>query len=98
MLSSKLRRLILCCAVTILPVMATSSCATGHLMEWSAGEPSLYRQPEGEVSQSFVRPAGTIAALPVALVWDIVTLPAQWIWGIYPYGDAASPETARRNR
>ena len=90
--SAAIRRLVLAGAVIILPLLSLNACATNHLLEWSDGEPSMYKQPSGEIERSFVRPAGTIAAFPVALVWDIATFPVQWMFSIYPYGDAATPE------
>ncbi len=32
-----------------------------------------------------------VLALPLTLAWDLVTAPAQWIFGVYPYGDRFEP-------
>ena len=65
-------------------------CATTHVVAWSKAEPSTFGQPE-ESKSPFVRPAGTVLALPIAFVWDVVTFPFQWLWDVHPYGEVAAP-------
>ncbi|MCB9880288.1 MAG: hypothetical protein H6834_00735 [Planctomycetes bacterium] len=79
-------------ALLLLASCAMTSCATQHLFRWARGEQSLYHQPL-EKEASFVRPAGTVLVLPVAVAWDIVTFPFQWLWDVYPYGAKLSPDT-----
>lgn len=79
-------------AAVLLVAMTCTSCATNHLLNWSRGDRSMYSQPTDKRSP-FVRPAGTVLVLPVAFVWDVVTLPFQWLWDVYPYGESLSPET-----
>jgi hypothetical protein len=62
------------------------SCATKHLLRWNAGKPNYYGQP-ADRDREIVRVTGTIAGFPVAVVWDVVTFPVQWLWGFDPYGD-----------
>lgn len=87
-----LRRAILASAA-LLTLFGTSSCATNHLLNWSAGDPSIFHQPGEELAQTIVRPSGTIVVLPAVLVWDLATFPFQWIWGVHPYGGKLSPDT-----
>jgi hypothetical protein len=91
---TKPRRPLLGCVFALVSALTLSSCATSHLFRWSAGKPSLYGQPDGEFMQSLVHPIGTIAALPLTLVWDVATFPGQLIWRVHPYGHNTSPATA----
>jgi hypothetical protein len=90
-MTAQLRRAVLA-PVALLALLGTSSCATNHLLNWSAGEASIFHQPDNEVVRAIVVPGGTIAALPVTIVWDVATLPFQWIWGVHPYGGALEPD------
>jgi hypothetical protein len=68
-----------------------TGCATSHVIEWSKGEKSAFNQPN--VRQAiFVHTGGTLLALPVAVVWDVVTFPFQILWNVHPYGDVETPE------
>ena len=79
------RRLLLP-AFLLATVAVLPSCATKHLLRWNAGKSNYYGAP-GERDQEVVRVVGTIGGFPVALVWDVVTFPVQWLWGFDPYGD-----------
>lgn len=76
-------------AIPIL-LFAFQSCATNHLLSWGQGKPSIWNQPS-EDDSAFVRPTGSILALPVTLAWDIATFPFQWFWNVHPYGPEYSP-------
>ena len=71
--------------------LGLQGCATNHLFRWTRGEASQWKQP-ADNGTDYVRPAGLVLALPVTLVWDGITFPFQWIWGVYPYGPSSSPE------
>lgn len=71
-------------------------CATGHLIEWSKGEPSAFQQPAPSKSL-YIRPGATFLAFPVAVAWDVVTFPFQWLWDIYPFGEDNAPESHEGN-
>lgn len=77
-----------------LPVFALClvlpGCATSHLIAWSKGEPSAFNQPP-ESKSIYVRPGAAVLAFPVTVVWDVVTLPFQYFWDIYPYGNENAP-------
>ncbi len=32
-----------------------------------------------------------VLPLPLTLAWNLVTAPAPWIFGVYPYGDGFEP-------
>ena len=65
-----------------------TSCASSHLVRWSFGKSSNYREHDTELGNSVLKPTVTVIALPITGVWDIATLPFQMIWGVYPWGDA----------
>ncbi len=67
-------------------VLLVPSCATKHLLRWNAGEPNYFGTP-GDRDRDIVRVVGTLGAFPVALGWDVVSFPFQWLWGFDPYGD-----------
>ncbi len=85
---TRARRLLPFAALAL--VCLTSSCATNHLIEWSADRASFYGKPT-EQKSIFVRSAGTVVAFPLAIVWDVVTFPFQWVWDAYPYGEQLVP-------
>jgi len=80
--------LVLACAVPL------SSCGTFNLVKWAQDKPSVYAEPQGEVSRGFLKPVVTVVGFPVAVVWDVLTFPFQIIGGVYPYSDSVmEPET-----
>ncbi len=85
-----MRRRIGLCALALI-LLLVPSCATRNLVRWSKGEDSIYQQPVGR-NEIFVRAGGTVLAFPVAIVWDVLTFPFQWLWGAYPYGDELDPD------
>ena len=85
------RRASLACALAL--SFCLSSCATNHVLAWSVGDPSLYKQNPDPRQRAFLNTGGTVVALPAAVAWDVVTFPIQYIWGIYPYGDTLHPAT-----
>ncbi len=78
-------------ALALLGLFGLQGCATNHLLRWTRGEASQWKQPAAN-AVDYVRPAGLILGLPVTVVWDVVSFPFQWVWGVYPYGQASSPE------
>jgi hypothetical protein len=68
-------------------------CATGHLLRWSEGKPSIFAQPFKEHAP-YVHPTGVILGLPITVVWDVVTWPVQWLSDVYPYGVTLDPATS----
>jgi len=72
-------------------LFAFQGCATRHLLRWSRGEASIYPQPHVD-SAPYVHPAGAVLAMPVTVVWDVVTFPFQWLWDVYPYGSELVPD------
>ena len=79
----------------LLPVLVLvallSSCASNHLFAWARGDTSTFSQP-AEQKSLFVRAGGTVVAMPFAFTWDALTLPFQYVWSVYPYGDQYAPE------
>lgn len=73
-------------ALLLATIALVPSCATKHLLRWNAGKPNYFGEP-GARDQEVVRSVGTILGFPVAVVWDVVTFPVQWLWGFDPYGD-----------
>ncbi len=80
-----------CLPAFALGALLLSGCATGNLLEWAKGAPSVYNNPQPH-QDTVVRAGGTVLAFPVAVAWDIVTFPLQWIWGVYPFGTKERPE------
>jgi hypothetical protein len=78
-------------ALALFGLLGLQGCATSHLFRWTRGEASQWKQPAAN-SVDYVRPAGVVLGLPIALVWDGITFPFQLIWGVYPYGPSSSPE------
>jgi uncharacterized protein YceK len=78
-------------AFVLLGLLGLQGCATSHLFRWTRGEASQWKQPAANATD-YVRPVGVILGLPVTVVWDVVTLPFQLVWGVYPYGPSSSPE------
>jgi uncharacterized protein YceK len=78
------------------PVLAVAAllqgCATSHLINWSKGEPSAYKRP-AEGNSVYVRPGATVLAFPVAVAFDVVTFPFQWVWEVYPFGEENAPDS-----
>jgi hypothetical protein len=79
-----------CLPAFALVALLFTGCATGHVIEWAKGAPSTFHPPPGD-HDLLTRGFGTVVALPVALVWDVVTFPFQWIWDVYPYGSEIRP-------
>lgn len=77
----------------VLLFLLASACATGHVVRWGEGGPSLFRQPGQGIPQAYAHTLGTILAAPVAFVWDVATFPVQLAWGYYPYGSRLAPES-----
>jgi hypothetical protein len=70
------------------PLLLTlPSCATTNLARWGWDAPSAIDEPHGAVSAAILKPSVTVLGMPVAVVWDIATLPFQAIFGVYPYSD-----------
>jgi hypothetical protein len=67
-------------------VLSLSSCATVNLARWGWDQPSAIDEPHGEVSAAILKPGATVIGMPVAVAWDLATLPFQAIFGVYPYG------------
>jgi len=78
------RKLLLPAALLL---FATTSCATVNLARWGWDEPSAIDEPHGKVSAAILKPSVTILGMPVAVVWDVATLPFQAIFGVYPYSN-----------
>lgn len=74
-------------AVACLATLSFTSCATSNLIRWGLDRPSVYHEPDSELSRGILKPTVTFLGVPVAVVWDVVTLPFQAIFGVYPYGD-----------
>jgi hypothetical protein len=68
-------------------VLALPSCATVNLARWGWDTPSAIDEPHGHVSAALLKPGVTIVGMPVAVAWDVATLPFQAIFGVYPYGN-----------
>ena len=68
-------------------LLSLSSCATTNLARWGWDAPSAIDEPHGAVSAAILKPSVTVLGMPVAVVWDIATLPFQAIFGVYPYSD-----------
>ncbi len=88
---SVVRRASLACALAL--SLCLGSCATNHVLNWSVGDPSMYKQNPDHRKRAFLNTGGTLVALPAAIAWDVVTFPFQYIWGVYPYGDILHPNT-----
>ena len=73
---------------------AMQGCATNHLVRWSQEKSSTFSQPYEDYGP-YVRPAGLILAMPVAVTWDVLTFPVQWLWGTYPYGNELRPDSSQ---
>ena len=71
----------------LLAVTATSlsSCATTHLWRWGMGKTSAVHTVKDDTVRAFVQPTTTIVGTPIAMAWDVATLPFQLIFQIYPY-------------
>lgn len=78
------RKLIVPAALLLLSL---TSCATVNLARWGWDQPSAIDEPHGDVSAAILKPTVTIIGMPVAVVWDVATLPFQALFGVYPYGD-----------
>ncbi len=84
--------------LAVLPFTFTS-CASSHLVRWSFGKSSNYREHDTELGNSVLKPTVTVIALPITGVWDIATFPFQMIWGVYPWGDTyLDPQQAEAKR
>ena len=59
---SVVRRASLACALAL--TMCMGSCATNHVLNWSVGEPSMYKQNPDHRQRAFLNPGGTLIALP----------------------------------
>lgn len=79
---------------SVLLLLLSSSCATGHVLNWGEGESSIFRQPGQGIPEAYAHTLGTILAVPVAVVWDVATFPVQLAWGYYPYGNTLTPESS----
>ncbi len=86
--------------LVVLPFTFTfTSCASSHLVRWSFGKSSDYREHDTELGNSVLKPTVTFITLPIAGAWDLVTLPFQMIWGVYPWGDTyLDPERAEARK
>ncbi len=69
-------------------LLALPSCATTNLARWGWNGTSAIDEPHGEVSAAILKPGVTILGMPVAVAWDVATLPFQAIFGVYPYGSS----------
>lgn len=78
------RKLLLPAALLLL---AFPSCATTNLARWGWDATSAIDEPHGAVSAAILKPSVTVIGMPVAVAWDIATLPFQAIFGVYPYSD-----------
>ena len=67
--------------------LALPSCATTNLARWVWDAPSAIDEPHGSVSAAVLKPGVTVIGMPVAVAWDVATLPFQAIFGVYPYGN-----------
>jgi hypothetical protein len=68
-------------------LLSTTSCATVNLARWGWDQPSAIDEPHGDVSAAILKPSVTVLGMPIAVVWDVATLPFQAIFGVYPYSD-----------
>ena len=93
----KVRALI--AAVVLLCALPLSSCATTNILRWGFGETSIHRETGEPLVDAYLKPTVTTIWLPVAATWDVVTLPFQLLWGVYPYGEdyLAPPLTGTDN-
>lgn len=67
--------------------LTLSSCATTNLARWGWDQTSAIDEPNGAVSAAILKPGVTVIGMPVAVAWDVATLPFQAIFGVYPYGN-----------
>lgn len=74
------------CLLGAAALASLSSCATTHLWRWGLGETSVIERPDEQVVRGFVMPAATVLGTPLAVGWDIVTVPFQLGFMVYPYG------------
>ena len=79
-----MKRIIL---TVLLAVMATSlsSCATTHLWRWGMGNTSAVHTVKNDTIRAFVKPTSTVLGTPMAVAFDVVSLPFQLLFQVYPY-------------
>ena len=80
---------------SVLLVLLLPSCATVNLARWGWGASSTIDEPHGDVSAAILKPGATVIGMPVAVTWDLATLPFQAIFGVYPYGQKHMVPDAR---
>lgn len=79
-----MKRIILSALVAV-SATSLSSCATTHLWRWGMDKTSAVHTVQDKTVDAFVKPSATIIGTPVALAWDVATLPFQAIFQVYPY-------------
>ena len=77
----------LACVCLLLCVSALSSCATTHLWRWGLDKSSAVSEPDNNTVSAFLKPSVTVIGTPFVVAWDILFLPFQLGFGVYPYSD-----------
>ncbi len=72
-------------AIVLLCLSALPSCATSHAVRYAYGHDSFFAEPvtkpQGDPSRAFFAPP----LIMLSVVWDVVTVPTQAIFGIWPW-------------
>ena len=74
--------------LVLLCALPMTSCGTSHLIRWAQDEPSIYNEPESDLSRGLWKGFVTVVGFPVAVIWDVFTFPFQIIGGAHPYGES----------
>lgn len=90
-----MKRLILSVVLAVMAI-SLSSCATTHLWRWGMGKTSAVHTVKDDTVKAFVKPSATVLGTPVAVAWDLVSLPFQLIFQVYPYFGQEYMEPAER--
>ena len=88
---------VLLAATTLLP-----SCATSHAVRWVYGEPSTFNESENDAVDAVLKPTFAVPMIVGGAMFDVITLPFQAAFGVWPWwGDASRhvvPDTRESGR
>lgn len=79
-----MKKLTLCLLFAVL-ASSMSSCATTHLWRWGLGKTSAIHTVDDDEIAAYLKPVCTVFGTPVSAAWDLVTLPFQLGFQVYPY-------------
>lgn len=77
-------------AASALACVFLQSCGTAHAVRWAYGKPSVFEEPSAHSEECALRAGIGIPVIVGGAMFDVVTFPAQALFGVWPWWGSSS--------